>query len=116
MAVINGLPGVKVSIRLNGSGEDCPEYDDPKPPPTPASSGAATHSISKVIESKDDTNFSIHFEVEDAHRWIQDMQALVAMVKLERNIGVKREAEDEISPRMSKVYKTTADGAIDLTD
>ncbi|KAK2026899.1 hypothetical protein LX32DRAFT_723176 [Colletotrichum zoysiae] len=76
MAVIDGLPGVKVSIRLNGSGDDCPEYDDPKPPPTPASSGVATHSISKVIESKDDANFSVHFEVKDAHRWIHGNRGL----------------------------------------
>ncbi|KAK1983182.1 hypothetical protein LZ30DRAFT_588998 [Colletotrichum cereale] len=77
MAVIDGLPGVKVSIRLNDSTEDWGEYDDPDPPQTPATSGTATHSISKFIESQDDTNFSVHFEVKEARRWIQGNRGLV---------------------------------------
>ncbi|KAK1596121.1 uncharacterized protein LY79DRAFT_80106 [Colletotrichum navitas] len=93
MAVIDGLPGVRVSIRLNGSEEDCPEHDDPNPPQTSASSGAATHSIAKVIESQDDANFSVHFEVKDARRWAKNKKGL----KLSIHIDGKRFA--------AKVYR-----------
>ncbi|KAK2058785.1 hypothetical protein LY76DRAFT_626262 [Colletotrichum caudatum] len=88
MAVIEGLPGVKVSIRLDKSEDDCLEYEDPKPQPTPASRGTATHSISKVIESKDNTNFSVHIEVKDARRWIKGNQALAAAIYVDGNFAI----------------------------
>ncbi|EFQ30103.1 hypothetical protein CGRA01v4_00984 [Colletotrichum graminicola] len=83
MAVIDGLPGVKVSIRLNGSAEDCTEYDDPKASQTTASRGAATHSISKAIESQDDAKFSVHYEFKDARRWIKDNRVLVVAIYID---------------------------------
>ncbi|KAK2018793.1 hypothetical protein LZ32DRAFT_653558 [Colletotrichum eremochloae] len=95
MAVIDSLPGVKVFIRLNGSEEDCAEYDDPNPPQTPASCGAATHSISKIIESQDDTNFSVHYEVQDAQRWLKGRRGLSVAIYVDGNHvcgGVSREA------------------------
>ncbi|KAK2001853.1 hypothetical protein LX36DRAFT_314363 [Colletotrichum falcatum] len=85
MAVIDGLPGIKATIGLNRSKEDCPEYDDPDPPQTTASRGAASHSISKVIESQDDTVFSVHVEVEDARRWIRNNRGLVVCIYIDGN-------------------------------
>ncbi|KDN66024.1 hypothetical protein CSUB01_00690 [Colletotrichum sublineola] len=87
MAVIDSLLGVKVSIRLNGSKEDCAEYDDPKPPQTPASCGAATHSISKIIESQDDTNFSVHYEFKDAQRWLKSRRGLGVAIYVDGNFA-----------------------------
>ncbi|KAJ3950638.1 uncharacterized protein N0V96_001788 [Colletotrichum fioriniae] len=70
MAVIDGLPEIKVSIRINGSEEDCIEYDDPDPPKSASSRGSATHTISKVIESQVDAGFSIHQEIRNRRSWI----------------------------------------------
>ncbi|KZL79855.1 hypothetical protein CI238_02350 [Colletotrichum incanum] len=86
MAVIDGLPEIKVSIRLNGSHDDCAEYDDPGPPQSPASRGTATHSISKIIKSQDDANFSIHCEVKDARCWIQDKRGLGTNIYIDGSI------------------------------
>ncbi|GJC82583.1 hypothetical protein ColLi_05421 [Colletotrichum liriopes] len=86
MAVIDGLPEIKVSVRLNGSNDDCVEYDDPDPPQTTASRGTATHSISKIIESQDDANFSVHYELKDARRWIQGNRGLVVKVYIDGSI------------------------------
>ncbi|KAJ0328107.1 hypothetical protein COL5a_005311 [Colletotrichum fioriniae] len=70
MAVIDGLPEIKVSIRINGSEEDCIEYDDPDPPKSASSRGSATHTISKIIESQVDAGFSIHQEIRNRRSWI----------------------------------------------
>ncbi|KAF6816828.1 hypothetical protein CSOJ01_02759 [Colletotrichum sojae] len=62
MAVIDGLPQIKISVRIAGSEDDCTEYDDPDPHRTPAITGDAMHSASKVIESQDNAEYYIFFE------------------------------------------------------
>ncbi|KAK1459320.1 hypothetical protein CMEL01_02319 [Colletotrichum melonis] len=70
MAVIDSLPETKVSIRVNGSEDDCIEYDDPDPPKSASSRGAANHTTSKIIESQVDARFSIHYEIRNRPNWI----------------------------------------------
>lgn len=62
MAVLEGVPGVKVTIRVNNV--DCVEYDDPEPPEHPAQPTS-----SKYIESSDNAKFVIRFEVNHSYRW-----------------------------------------------
>ncbi|KAF6840410.1 hypothetical protein CPLU01_01096 [Colletotrichum plurivorum] len=66
MAVIKELLQIKISVWIAGSEDDCVEYDDPDPPRTPASSGDAAHSISKVIESQDNAEYSICCEMDNS--------------------------------------------------
>ncbi|KAI3552603.1 hypothetical protein CSPX01_00352 [Colletotrichum filicis] len=72
MAVIDSLPETKVSIRVNGSEDDCIEYDDPDPPKSASSRGAANHTTSKIIESQVDARFPIHYEIRNRPNWIND--------------------------------------------
>ncbi|KXH28205.1 hypothetical protein CSIM01_12902 [Colletotrichum simmondsii] len=83
MAVIDGLPEIKVSIRINGFEEDCIEYDDPDPPKSASSRGSATHSTSKVIESQVDTRFSIHYEIQNRQAWINGQDHLALSVYID---------------------------------
>ncbi|KAF6844683.1 hypothetical protein CMUS01_00867 [Colletotrichum musicola] len=80
MAVINELPQVRVSIRIAGSEGDCVEYDDPDPPGTPASSGDATHSTSKVIESQDNTEYYLNYEVSNSLGWFKRGKGLTMKI------------------------------------
>lgn len=83
MAVIDGLPETKVSIRVNGSEEDCIEYDDPDPPKSASSQGPATHTTSKVIESQVDAGFSIRFESRNRRTWINGKNWLALQLHID---------------------------------
>lgn len=72
MVIINELPQIRVSIRMAGSERDCVEYDDPDPPLIPPVSGEAMYSTSKIIESHDDTQYYIYFEVDNRSGWIKE--------------------------------------------
>lgn len=86
MAVIDGLPGVEFTVRINGSEEACTEYDDPDPPRSKVSSGSATHSVFKVIESQDDATFAIHLVVQNRKRWIKKTKGLGVIVYIDGHL------------------------------
>ncbi|WYZ43695.1 hypothetical protein EsH8_VII_000131 [Colletotrichum jinshuiense] len=86
MAVIDGLPGVEFTVRINGSEEACTEYDDPDPPRSKVSSGSATHSVFKVIESQDDATFAIHLVVQNRKRWIKKTKGLAVIVYIDGHL------------------------------
>ncbi|KAI3555314.1 hypothetical protein CABS03_02877 [Colletotrichum abscissum] len=67
MAVIDELKGVKVTIQVNG--QEAVEYDDPDGFENDVNRKHATHRIFKYIESKDDTCFTVKYEVNHMHRW-----------------------------------------------
>ncbi|EXF83982.1 hypothetical protein CFIO01_11087 [Colletotrichum fioriniae PJ7] len=90
MAVIDGLPEIEVSIRINGSEDDCIEYDDPDPPEVSASLGSATHTTSKVIESQVDARFSIHFKIQNRPDWIMGKNQLAVFLYVDGNFVVGR--------------------------
>ncbi|KAK1481400.1 hypothetical protein CCUS01_04513 [Colletotrichum cuscutae] len=97
MAVIDGLPEIKVSIRINGFEEDCIEYDDPDPPKSTSSRGSATHTTSKVIESQVDARFSIHFEIRNRPNWINDKNWLALKLHIDgQNVSTYHLGPDEL--------------------
>ncbi|KAK1727220.1 uncharacterized protein BDZ83DRAFT_729025 [Colletotrichum acutatum] len=119
MAVIDDLPEIKVSIRVNGSEDDCIEYDYPDHPDVPASLGSATHTTSKVIESQVDSRFSIHYKIQNRPDWVIGDNQLVVYLLVDGNEIVGRIAgtrdmindhNDGISRRCAskKIYKQTA--------
>ncbi|RYP70640.1 hypothetical protein DL771_005353 [Monosporascus sp. 5C6A] len=63
MAILEGLPGVKVTVRVEG--KDCVEYEDPDA----ADIQSTCPTASKYIESVDDAEFSIHFHVGSDYNW-----------------------------------------------
>ncbi|KXH41489.1 hypothetical protein CNYM01_04954 [Colletotrichum nymphaeae SA-01] len=85
MAVIDGLPEIEVSIRINGSEDACIEYDDPDPPEVSAAVGSATHATSKVIESQIDATFSIHYKIQNRPDWVNDDDVLAVYLFLDGN-------------------------------
>lgn len=64
MAVIDGIRGLCVTIRVNG--QDAPEYADPKAGTQQQPEGTAMV-VSKYIESIDDAEFKVHIAVTDAY-------------------------------------------------
>ncbi|OHE97618.1 hypothetical protein CORC01_07033 [Colletotrichum orchidophilum] len=90
MAVIDSLPEIKVSIRINGSHDDCIEFVDPDPPGVPSSSGSSNHTISKVIESQVDTKFSIHYQIQNSRGWIDGDNRLAVALYIDGNRIVAR--------------------------
>lgn len=86
MAVIDSLPEVDISIRINGSETGCAEYDDCCPPPKPAGVGPATHTISKIIESQDNAVFKVHYEIRNARQWIVGTRALSVECYIDGNM------------------------------
>lgn len=64
MAILEDVPGVTVTVRINGV--DCVEYDDPEAPGQQPSQPTTS---SKYIESPDDTEFTIHIKVDSRYDW-----------------------------------------------
>lgn len=63
MAVIDDVPGIKVTVQING--QDVVEYDDPD-----ASELNATRpTSSKYIECIDDAEFAVQHHVTDKYKW-----------------------------------------------
>ncbi|KAJ3950637.1 uncharacterized protein N0V96_001787 [Colletotrichum fioriniae] len=67
MAVIDELKGVKVTVQVNG--QEAVEYDDPDGLENDVNRKHATHRTFNYIESKDDTCFTVTYEVNNMHRW-----------------------------------------------
>ncbi|KAF4775912.1 hypothetical protein HER10_EVM0001842 [Colletotrichum scovillei] len=67
MAVIDELKGVKVTVQVNG--QEAVEYDDPDGLENDVNRKHATHRAFNYIESKDDTCFTVKYEVNHMHRW-----------------------------------------------
>ncbi|KAI1802605.1 hypothetical protein F4811DRAFT_390568 [Daldinia bambusicola] len=63
MAVLQDVPGVKVSICINGA--DCPEYDDPDI----SEQQRSCPTSSKYIESSDNVEFTIRIIVDQNYDW-----------------------------------------------
>ncbi|OTA98669.1 hypothetical protein M426DRAFT_17181 [Hypoxylon sp. CI-4A] len=63
MAVLEEVPGIKVTVRIDGV--DCQEYDDPQDPDQPP----ACPKSSKYIESRDDAKFTIYLTVDRGYKW-----------------------------------------------
>ncbi|OTA85308.1 hypothetical protein M434DRAFT_164023 [Hypoxylon sp. CO27-5] len=63
MAVLEDVPGIKVTVRINGV--DCVEYDDPEA----REEEPAQPTSSKYIESPNDAEFTIMVTVDDNYKW-----------------------------------------------
>ncbi|KXH45321.1 hypothetical protein CSAL01_08489 [Colletotrichum salicis] len=107
MAVIDGLPEIKVSIRVNGSEDDCIEYDDPNPPQVSASRGSATHTTFKVIESQVDARFSIHYEFQKRPEWINGANRLTVSLYVDGKL---------IAEKLTSQYSSMSETIISAID
>ncbi|KAL7624014.1 hypothetical protein AAE478_005571 [Parahypoxylon ruwenzoriense] len=69
MAIVPGLPGVQVTVRVDG--RDATEYNDPDvAEPQQQGGGAGGASIcTKFIECKDNTTFAVHLKVANQYAW-----------------------------------------------
>ncbi|KAI6085645.1 hypothetical protein F4821DRAFT_260780 [Hypoxylon rubiginosum] len=63
MAILQEVPGVAVTIRVNDV--DCVEYDDPNASEQPLDKPTS----SKYIESPDDAEYTIHIKIDSAYDW-----------------------------------------------
>ncbi|TDZ31188.1 hypothetical protein C8035_v005232 [Colletotrichum spinosum] len=85
MAVIDDLPQVKISVRIAGEDQDCTEYEDPDPPQAPAQCGVATHTSAKVIESQDDAEFLLRYEMSNSLGWFDSDKGIVLKLFIDGN-------------------------------
>lgn len=63
MAVLDGVPGIEVTIQVNG--QDVVEYDDPDA----SELDAPCPTLSKYIECIDGTEFVIQYKVTNYYKW-----------------------------------------------
>lgn len=63
MAVLDKIPGIEVTVQING--QDVVEYDDPDASELDKSCPTS----SKYIESIDDAEFTIQYKVTNEYRW-----------------------------------------------
>lgn len=75
MAVINGVPGLRATVRVNGAA--LAEYDDTESEPSPP------NTVTKYIESVDGAEFTILTEVLDEYTWGYKDHELVVNVFLD---------------------------------
>ncbi|OTB13518.1 hypothetical protein K445DRAFT_304301 [Daldinia sp. EC12] len=84
MAVLEEVPGVKVTVFING--KDCLEYDDPdiseQQPSCPTSS--------KYIESHDDTEFTIRVIIDKDYNWGNNNHSLTFTAKMDSSFMKSR--------------------------
>lgn len=74
MAVLEAIPGIKVTVRINGV--DCLEYDDLDVPEQQLSHPTS----SKYIESPDNTEFTLCFSVQKDYNWGDKIHCLTFRV------------------------------------
>ncbi|RYP53174.1 hypothetical protein DL768_001767 [Monosporascus sp. mg162] len=74
MAILEELPGVKVTVRVEG--KDCVEYEDPDA----ADIQTSRPTSSKYIESVDDAEFCVHFHMDSNYNWDYREHCLVVAV------------------------------------
>lgn len=67
MAVLEGLPGVKVTVQING--RDLAEYDDPNASEHEPARAGAYHTSTKYIECVDDAEFSMKALASKEYKW-----------------------------------------------
>ncbi|OLN92285.1 hypothetical protein CCHL11_01572 [Colletotrichum chlorophyti] len=67
MAVLSELPGVKVTIQVNG--QDAAEYDDPDGLESDVNRRCARWRNSRYVESMDNAHFTVKYEVDKNHPW-----------------------------------------------
>ena len=66
MAILDAVPGIKVTVRVGNA--DCVEYDDPDPENPQGSSFTCPTSI-KYIEAITDAEFGIRYAVDSSYAW-----------------------------------------------
>lgn len=67
MAIIRELPGVKVTVEVDG--QEALEYDDPDGLESDHNRKNSRWRAFKYVESKDDTFFTVKYEVDRMHYW-----------------------------------------------
>ncbi|RYP90320.1 hypothetical protein DL770_003543 [Monosporascus sp. CRB-9-2] len=77
MAILEELPGVKVTVRVEG--KDCVEYEDPDA----ADIQTSCPTSSKYIESVDDAEFCIHFHIDSDYNWDYKGHSLSMAVRVD---------------------------------
>ncbi|RYP42119.1 hypothetical protein DL767_000484 [Monosporascus sp. MG133] len=108
MAILQELPGVKVTVRVEG--KDCVEYEDPDAADIQTSCPTST----KYIESVDDAEFCIHFHVDSDYNWDYKKHFLdVAVYVDNQDLALKREL---IIPRTPTQSPTIQDDFDSLSD
>lgn len=74
MAIIHDLPGVKITVQVDG--QDAVEYDDPDGLENDANRMNARWRTLNYVESKDDAFFSVRYQIDNSHRWESPVHAL----------------------------------------
>ncbi|TKW59438.1 hypothetical protein CTA1_10229 [Colletotrichum tanaceti] len=74
MAIIHDLPGVKITVQVDG--QDAVEYDDPDGLENDANRKNARWRTFSYVESKDDAFFSVRYQIDNSHRWQSPVHAL----------------------------------------
>lgn len=77
MAVLEAIPGIKVTVRINGV--DCPEYDDLDVPEQQLSHPTS----SKYIESPDNAEFTLCIGVNKDYDWGDKSDCLVFAIRVD---------------------------------
>ncbi|KAI1389058.1 uncharacterized protein F4822DRAFT_404832 [Hypoxylon trugodes] len=103
MAIIEGIPGIKVTVRINNV--DCAEYDDPNPPEEEPERPTST----KYVESHDDTEFTVHVAVNNEYQWGHRNHLLLARLYVDSAfIGNALMMEKYLD--INKCYERTIEG------
>ncbi|KZL79903.1 hypothetical protein CI238_02349 [Colletotrichum incanum] len=111
MAIINGLPGVKITVQVDG--QDAIEYDDPDGFENDTNRKNARWRTFSYVESKDDAFFSVRYQVDNSHRWDSPYHAfsLTLYVDGKRMDGVVCEARHFLNLDPFYVWETTVEGS-----
>ncbi|KAK1674395.1 hypothetical protein BDP55DRAFT_667542 [Colletotrichum godetiae] len=83
MAVIDELKGVKVTVQVNG--QDAVEYEDSDGLEHDVNRRNADSRASNYVESKDDAYFSLKYEVNNTHQWVNQDRALSFVLYIDGN-------------------------------
>ena len=106
MAILDAVPGIKVTVRVGNA--DCVEYDDPDPENPQGSSFTCPTSI-KYIEAITDAEFGIRYAVDSSYAWgYQDHK-----LKLSIRIDGKHFKSPVVSPEYPKGCRLSMDERTD---
>ncbi|KZL77472.1 hypothetical protein CT0861_08623 [Colletotrichum tofieldiae] len=111
MAIIDGFPGVKVTVQVDG--QDAIEYGDPDGFENDTNRKNAHWRTFSYVESKDDAFFSVRYQVDNSHRWDSPHHAfaLTLYVDGRRMDGVVCEARHFLNLDPFYVWETTVEGS-----
>ncbi|RYO78788.1 hypothetical protein DL766_003166 [Monosporascus sp. MC13-8B] len=106
MAVLEALPEIKVTVRVEG--KNCVEYEDPDA----ADIQASCPTSYKYIESVDYAEFRIHFHVDSDYNWDYMEHSLGVVVhvdnqELARTCLIKRQSDLDVYGRRVLLDDTT---------